>query len=44
MGYAGGSVVKNPPAVAGDTGNGGSIPWLGRFPGEGHTTHSSILA
>ena len=44
MGYAGGSVVKNPPAIAGDTGNGGSIPRLGRFPGEGHTTPSSILA
>ena len=27
-GFAGGSVVKNPPASAGDT---GSIPGLGRF-------------
>ena len=43
MGYSGGSVVKYPPANAGDTGNGGSIPGLGRSPGEGHTTHSSIL-
>ena len=29
----GGSVVKNPPASAGDT---GSIPGLGRSPGEGN--------
>ena len=29
----GGSVVKNPPAGAGDT---GSIPGLGRSPGGGH--------
>ena len=29
----GGSVVKNPPANAGDT---GSIPGSGRFPGEGN--------
>jgi len=32
MGYPGGSVVKNPPANAGDS---GSIPGLGRSPGEG---------
>ena len=31
MGFPGGSVVKNPPANAGDT---GSIPDLGRSPGE----------
>ena len=30
MGFPGGSVVKNPPANAGDT---GSIPGWGRFPG-----------
>ena len=32
VGFPGGSVVKNPPAKAGDT---GSIPGLGRCPGEG---------
>ena len=32
-GLPGGSVVKNPPANAGDL---GSIPGLGRSPGEGH--------
>ena len=29
-------VVKNPPAKAGDVADMGSIPGLGRFPGEGH--------
>ena len=33
--------VKNPPAKAGDL---GSIPGLGRFPGEGNGIHSRILA
>ena len=33
LGFPGGSVVKNPPANAGDT---GSIPGLGRSPGEGN--------
>ena len=32
MGFSGDSVVKNPPASAGDM---GSIPLLGKFPGEG---------
>ena len=32
----GGSVVKNPPASAGDTGDMGSIPGLGRSPKEGN--------
>ena len=32
----GDSVVKNPPANAGDTGDSGSIPGLGRSPGEGN--------
>ena len=32
-GFPGGSAVKNPPANAGDT---GSIPGLGRSPGEGN--------
>ena len=34
MGFPGGSVVKNPPANAGDS---GSIPELGRSPGEGNS-------
>ena len=33
VGFSGGSVVKNPPANAGDS---GSIPGSGRSPGEGH--------
>ena len=33
MGFPGGSVVKNSPA---NTGNVGSIPGLGRSPGEGN--------
>jgi len=37
-------VVKNLPANAGDVGGEGSIPKLGRSPGEGVATHSSILA
>ena len=40
MGFLGGSVVKNPPANAGDM---GSIPGSGRSLGEGNGTHSSIL-
>ena len=39
-GFPGGSVVENPPQ---DLGNVGLIPGLGRFPGEGMATHSSIL-
>ena len=35
MGFPGGTVVKkkNPPATAGDAGDMGSIPGLGRSPG-----------
>ena len=33
-GFPDGSVVKNLPANAGDTGNGGLIPGLGRSPRE----------
>ena len=33
-GFQGGSVVKNPLANAGDTGDTGSISRLGRFPGK----------
>ena len=40
-GFPGGSVVKNLPAGAGDA---GSIPGLGRPPGGGMATHSSVLA
>ena len=36
MGFAGGSVVKNPPASAGATGDVGLIPELRRSPGEGN--------
>ena len=35
-GFPGGSVVKNPPANAGDTGDVDSIPGLGRSPGGGN--------
>ena len=34
-------MIKNPPAIAGDV---GSVPGLGRSPGGGNDTHSSILA
>ena len=34
MGFPDGSVVKNLPASAGDTGDVGSIPEFGRFPQE----------
>ena len=36
-------MVKNPPANAGDTRNADSTPRLGRSPGGGNETHSSIL-
>ena len=42
--FPGGSVVKNPPATAGDTRAAGLIPVSGRSPEEGMATHSSILA
>ena len=41
MGFPGGSLVKNTPVNAGDT---GLIPGSGRSPGEGNATNSSILA
>ena len=34
--FPGGSVVKNPSANAGDIGDAGSIPGLGRSPGGDH--------
>ena len=37
-------VVQNLPANAGDIRYVGLIPGLGRSPGGGHATHSSILA
>ena len=37
-------VVKKPPANAGDIRDMGSIPGLGRSPGGGVVTYSSILA
>ena len=36
LGVAGGSAVKNLPAIARDTRDVGLIPGLGRSPGEGH--------
>ena len=35
-GFPGGAAVKNPPANAGDTGDVGLIPGLGRSPGGGN--------
>ena len=37
LGFPGGSVVKNPPATAGEARDVGSIPGLRRFPGGGHS-------
>ena len=42
--FSGGLAVKNPPPNAGDTGDVGLIPGLGRTSGEGNGTHSSMLA
>ena len=36
MDFLGGSVVKSPPASAGDAGDIGSIPGSGRSPGTGN--------
>ena len=45
VGFPGGTVVKNLPANAGDTGDGGSISESGRSPGEGndYPLHCSCL-
>ena len=43
-GLSGGSVIKNPPANEGGTGDAASIPGLGRSSAGGMATHSSILA
>ena len=37
-------MVKNLPANAGDTGDASSVLGLGRSPGGGNATHTSILA
>ena len=44
-GFPGGTVVKNLPVNAGDIGDVGSIPGLGRSPGEGndYPLHYSCL-
>ena len=44
MGFPGGTVVENLFANAGDTGDLGLIPGLGRAPGEGNGNPLSILA
>ena len=43
-GFSDGSAGKEYTCNAGDTGNAGSIPGLGRSPGGGKATHSSSLA
>ena len=37
-------MVKSSPLSAGDSGGMGLIPGLGRSPGKGMATHSSVLA
>ena len=44
MGFPGDSVVKNPPADAGNIRDVGLIPGSGRSLGKGNATCSSILA
>ena len=44
IGFPAGSVVENPPANAGGTGDMGLIPGLGRSPRGGNGTYSSTLA
>ena len=43
-GFPDGSAGEEPACNAGDTGDSGSIPGLGRSPREGSGIHSSILA
>ena len=43
-GFPGGTVVKNPPANAGDARETGLIPGSGRSPGVGNSKPLSILA
>ena len=42
-GFPGGAGVKNPPANAGDARDVGSVPGLGRSPGGGHGSPTSIF-
>ena len=42
--FLGGSMVRNPSANAGDAGDVGLIPGLGRPPGKEMAPHSGILA
>ena len=44
MSFPSGSVVKNLPANAEDTGDADSVPRSGRFLGVGNGNHPSILA
>ena len=44
MDFPGDSVAKSLPSSAGDTGDTGLIPGLGKSPGEENGNHSSILA
>ena len=44
MGFPSASVGKEPACNVEDARGIGSIPGLGRSPGEGHSNHSSILA
>ena len=44
MGFPAGSVVKNLPANAGDTGEVGLVPGSGRTTGIGNATCSGVLA
>ena len=44
LGFPAGSAGKESPCDAEDAGDSGSIPGLGRCPGGGVATHSSILA
>ena len=41
-GFPGGSVVKNPPANAGEAGDSGSVSGLGRSPEDACQTHESL--
>ena len=43
LGFSSGTMVKNLPANTGDTRDTGSIPGLGRSPGEGNSYPLSIL-
>ena len=44
LGFPGGTVVKNPPANAGDARDTGSVPGWRKSPGVRKVTHPNILA